>query len=83
MLIGSGANTMVPAVLALREKGYTVRRVKAEDSREVWHAERQGLELIADDPLSLLGLAAMHETRGDNWKAEDEEIESFLKENAE
>jgi len=33
---------------------------------------------IAEDPLSLLGLVWIWETRGENWQASDSEIEDFL-----
>jgi hypothetical protein len=36
--------------------------------------------LIASDPVTLLGLAALLEMRGDSWQASDEEIDRFVAE---
>lgn len=74
--IANAGNTFVPAVLALRAAGYIVTRT----TRDRWHAARPGLTLIADDPVELLGLAAMRDARGSDWRATDREIDSVLAE---
>ena len=71
---------MVPAYLALRAKGYTVtRETPGNEAQETWIAESDSLRLVAEDTVSLLGLAPMAEQRGSDWKASDDEIEAFLR----
>ena len=74
------ANVLIPAYLTLIQQGYAVRR-KADDqtSSETWIAEKDGVELVADDTLALLGLAALSDARAEQWNASDDEIEAFLK----
>lgn len=76
--IVAAGNTIVPAYLALLQKGYRVRREETAGSTEWWRAEGPECILIAEDPETLLGLAAMYETRGPDWGASDAEIEAFL-----
>jgi hypothetical protein len=79
--IADAGNVMVPAFLALRAKGYRVSRTVAnEGGLEFWHAERQSERYTAADTLALLGLVALYETRGDEWRAQDSEIDEFFKE---
>jgi hypothetical protein len=61
--IANAGNVLVPAVLALRERGFGVSREDRE-GREEWRAEQGDLLIVADDPLHLLGLAALREQRG-------------------
>ncbi len=77
--IHEAGNTLVPAVLALRALGFAVHRVIA-DGVEHWRAEKPGLTLVSDNPMALLGLAAMRKSRGANWKATDDEINDILSE---
>jgi hypothetical protein len=77
--LASAGNVLIPAVLALREGGFDVSRHNDENQEE-WRAERGDLLLVADDPLALLGLAALREQRGADWHANDAEIESILSE---
>lgn len=73
-IVGAG-NTLTPAYLTLVARGYRVRREKhADGSGETWTAENDNAKLVADDLLSLLGLAMIRETRGENWMAADTEI---------
>lgn len=77
--IAEAANTIVPAVLALRSLGYRVRASRTDTSPdETWHAEGPLGEFIADGPVALLGLIAMREERGADWKASDDEIDAFM-----
>jgi hypothetical protein len=78
ILAGAG-NVEVPCVLALRSQGFTLSR-KVIDGHEEWRAERPDLLLIADAPLSLLGLVSLRERRGRQWRASDEEIDAFFQE---
>jgi hypothetical protein len=75
-------NTIVPAYLALLERGYLVCRDPslAADSGAYWVAEDAGHRFVAEDLVALLGPVAMHETRGPEWQASDEEIDRFLAE---
>jgi hypothetical protein len=57
------------AILTLRDKGYRVwweasERPAADD----WWAEKEGREFIATNPLALLGLVALWESRGEEWR---------------
>ena len=79
--IANAGNVVVPAYLALRGKGYSVHRERHSDGREeTWLAENGSIRVIAEDPVALLGLVAMAESRGNDWKASDQQIETFLKE---
>jgi hypothetical protein len=80
MKIFAAGNVLVPAYLALENMGYRVtRRTAGADEAETWTAAKDGNEFHADNPLELLGLVAMSETRGDDWLATDAEVEAFLK----
>ncbi len=70
-------NTEIPALLALRARGYRVwlEYLKITDSTSPWHpympdyqASKEGAYFSATTPVELLGLVAMWETRGDDWK---------------
>ena len=73
-------NTIVPAYLALLQRGLSVHREPSAvtDSGTLWVAEVAGHQFVAEDPVTLLGLVAMYETRGPEWQASDDEIESFI-----
>ena len=73
------ANTMYPAVLALRALGFVVTRTES-DAGEVWKGMRDDLVVTADDPVRLLGLATLWRDRGPNWRASDEELEDLMRE---
>ncbi len=77
--IATAGNVLVPAYLALQAKGYRVSRFTPGRGREeAWRAAKAGEEFTAEDPLSLLGLVALYETRGARWQATDEEIDGFF-----
>lgn len=75
-------NTLVPAYLALIQRGLTVQREPSAvtDSGVLWIAEDAGHHFVAEDLVTLLGLVAMLETRGPEWQASDEQIERFIAE---
>lgn len=77
--IAAAGNTEIPAYLALLEKGYIVRWERLPEERAFWFAGKDDYELVAAGPLELLGIAAMVETRGPDWRATDEEIGEFMK----
>jgi hypothetical protein len=72
--IAGAGNVEVPAYLTLAQRGFEVRC----DEGGLWHATKTDCDLIGDGCLELLGLAAMFETRGEHWRASDEEIDNFL-----
>lgn len=80
MKIASAGNTVVPAYLVIRSKGYSIRREPGTKVRETWYAEKGDIQLMAEDPLALLGLVALAEERGEDWKALDSEIDAFTTE---
>lgn len=70
-------NTGLPALLALRAKGYRVRldyhrlggpEVANPDYQLDYQAECDGGYFSATTPEELLGLVAMWEVRGDDWR---------------
>lgn len=72
LTIGSAGNTGNPCLLALRAKGYTLKvwRTKSEMNKYGIHyeAEKDGRVFIASNDAELLGLVAMWEVRGDDWR---------------
>jgi hypothetical protein len=75
MQITAAGNTEVPAYLVLIAKGYEIIH---RDPDDAWVAQKGEDAFGASGPLELLGLAAMAEARGNNWRATDEEIDAFL-----
>jgi hypothetical protein len=80
--LADAANTLVPAYLALLQRGFSVSRESgsSDDSEAWWIAEDADRRFVAADPLALLGLVALYETRGSEWQASDEQIDRFLAE---
>jgi hypothetical protein len=77
--IASAANTMVPAYLLLVENGFKVTRTQSSQSDgDTWTATKEGIELIGEDPLELLGLSRLFEVRGSKWGATDRQIDTFM-----
>ena len=75
--IAAAGNTAVPAYLTLIRLGYSVDRVD-KGGDENWIAKKGSLQLVADCPLKLLGLALVRSERGPRWQAGDNEIDEFL-----
>lgn len=76
--ITAAGNTEVPAYLALGQLGFEVERRILNSDSEIWIARQDGEEFSASSPLEVLGLCLMRRTRGENWKADDAQIDSFL-----
>jgi hypothetical protein len=76
----SASNVLVPAYLALIEKGYRVKRLSPakRGEPEEWCATKGRSRFLAEDTLSLLGLVSLYEVRGRTWRASDTELESFF-----
>ncbi len=77
MRLATAGNVMVPAILLLEERGYVVNADRGATTWQ-WSARRGDVELVGDDPVALLGLAALAEARGEAWRATDEELRSTL-----
>jgi hypothetical protein len=75
--IAAAGNTEVPAYLTLMKLGYDIDR-REQGEAELWIAKKGTLQLVADSPLQLLGLALLYSERGPDWRAGDGEIEAFL-----
>ncbi len=73
--IASAANVLPSALASLRGLGYAVS--KTPDGL-LCRAENAECVLIAEDLLSLLGLATLRSLRGDAWLPADEEVEELL-----
>jgi hypothetical protein len=43
-------------------------------------AEKGETKFMAEDPVTLLGVQAIYESRQSDWKATDDELDNFLKE---
>jgi hypothetical protein len=73
--IADAGNTVVPAYLTLLAKRYTVSRQEpvSSESEESWNAEIEHRRFIAGDPVTLLGLVALFEARGEGWRPSDED----------
>ena len=76
--ITAAGNVEVPAYLALGQLGFEIERRILESGVEWWIARKHGEEFSAASPLEVLGLCLMRTTRGDAWKATDDEINSYL-----
>ena len=77
--ITHAGNTLVPAYLEIRRRGFEVRRDRSIPNCETWYAEKEQTKFSSDDPVSLLGLVAMVESRGEDWQACDEEVNEFMR----
>jgi hypothetical protein len=72
--IVEAANTVVPAILALEALRYQVTR-----EGDLISATSEDSRFVAADPISLLGLVKLVETRSWDWKASDEDIDVTLR----
>jgi hypothetical protein len=72
LTIRIAGNTWNPCLLALREKGYTIScwytLSGKNDYQKNIDAEKDGRHFSATTEAELLGLVAMWEVRGDDWK---------------
>lgn len=74
--IVAAGNTLAPALAVLRGLGYEVTRESAGERSYV--AVSRVCRLVAEDPLTLLGLAKLYEVRGNSWKPTDSEVSAFF-----
>jgi hypothetical protein len=72
LTVGSAGNTENPCLLALRAKGYKLTlwftKDRAGDYQRNFDAEKDGRFFSATTAAELLGLVAMWEVRGDDWR---------------
>lgn len=69
--LAEAGNTWNPALFVIREKGYGVYRwpTTSEDACDDLVALKAGRAFFAQDAVSLLGLIAMWERLGDEWRS--------------
>jgi hypothetical protein len=71
-------NTMIPCLNAIAAKGYLIKHYFLGTSpgdwdRPQWDAEKDNRAFSATSPEELLGLIAMWEVRGDDWRIKNGE----------
>lgn len=66
--IADAANTLNPALSVLRDKGFHLYVVPHREAFDTYWAIKDRRDFIADDPLRLLGLVALWEHLGDDWR---------------
>ncbi len=71
--ISQAANTLVPAILALEALGFTLTV-----QGDLVEARSDAGRYVAPDPVGVLGLVKLVETRGSSWRATDSEIDATL-----
>lgn len=74
--ISAAGNTLAPALAVARSLGYEVSRELTGLLR--YKAVNSRCELLAEDPLLLLGLIQLFESRGASWHPNDDEVAAFL-----
>jgi hypothetical protein len=74
MTIAAAGNVLPAALACISKLGFIVERNDAG----LLVAEREGSKFIAEDPLVLLGLIKVHESRGDKWYPSEAEVQALL-----
>lgn len=75
-VITTAGNALAPALAVLRELGYSVSAVPGNPT--LLQADNELYHLVAEDPLQLLGLAALATHRGAAWTSTDAEVSALL-----
>jgi hypothetical protein len=65
--LSSYINVFNTALVIIEHKGWALRFDKTQD---FWFAKKNGWELLADNPIELLGLVAIHEHHSPKEKIE-------------
>jgi hypothetical protein len=73
----AAGNTVVPAILLIRQMGYSFTYDKDKGH---CLASKDGYSFGAQDPFMVLGLIKLFEMKGENWRSSDDEIDEVLKE---
>lgn len=74
-LSASSGNMLAAALASLHSLGYAVA---AEAGGPLLRAEKGGQTFVAEDPLLLLGLVKLHETRGVRRHSTNREMPDYL-----
>ena len=70
MKLAEAMNTYNHALSIIKNKGFDIK-IRLDESQENidrWIAQKQDLEIFGFNPLSLLGLIAIAEQYGENWR---------------
>lgn len=71
-VLSEAMNAYDPALETLQSQGYSLfGEFEGEDGAQTWIAERTDVRLSAGTPLALLGLAALWNERGVEWRRRD------------
>ncbi|SEB45922.1 hypothetical protein SAMN04489761_0843 [Tenacibaculum sp. MAR_2009_124] len=70
--IASAGNTEPPAYKLIIDKGYRI-----EKKKDSILAKKDNLVFSAYGALELLGLICLYETKGDNWRVDDDIIDEY------
>lgn len=68
LTLAEAMNTYTPCLAVLVVKGFKVSAEFPEDKSADWCADNGQVRLAASSPVALLGLAALWEARGQNWR---------------
>ncbi len=79
MRLIAAANVEVPAYLEILRHGYKVTKSSVSNGSESWQAKNGHDIYEADSPLKLLGVITIGESRGELWRANDIDIDAFLR----
>jgi len=75
--IVAAGNTMVPALLELERLGFVIST--SDSGPQTFTARRDDEVFVAEDPVSLLGLLKLVDSRGWDWRPNDSEIEATMR----
>ncbi|HAH44670.1 hypothetical protein [Gimesia sp.] len=81
--IAAAGNTEIPCYLAIKSLGFDISKAEVDttlSAAQLWVAENSEFRFLASSHLELLGLISMRKIRGQNWKAEDREIDDYFEE---
>ncbi len=78
--VTNAGNTWAPSYTLLRQLGFQVTHVRDANGEPTgWvRAENQYCVLTAEDPVVLLGLLKLVESRGAAWRPTGAEVDDFL-----
>jgi hypothetical protein len=75
--LSEAMNTYNPCLAVLVEKGFKVSGDLPEAGTARWLAENDRVRISASSPVSLLGLVALWETRGEGWRKKPEDPDYY------
>ncbi|MEO1276647.1 MAG: hypothetical protein AAFV96_15125 [Pseudomonadota bacterium] len=71
-------NADTAAFAVLCSLGYELSLVPGAEEERIC-AKKDGHEFVAESPITVLGLVALHQARGDDWKPRDDEVARMLR----